>query len=64
MSDMERRKLGDMLLDAKLITKEQLEEGLALRGEGEGNDPIGEVLVNMGYLSEEGLARTLSKQLN
>ena len=64
MSDIERRTLGDLLLEAKLVTKEQLDEGLALQRKSEASVPIGEILVSMGYLSEEGLALTLSKKLN
>ena len=65
MSDIDivRGKLGNLLLEAKLITKEQLDEGLMLQKRTEDNDPIGEILVDLGYLSEDGLARMLSKQL-
>ena len=64
MSEMERRRVGDLLIEAKLVTKEQLEEALALQERAEDNIPLGEILVSMGYLSEEGLALTLSKKLN
>lgn len=63
MSDIEKGKLGNLLLEEKLITREQLDEGLMIQKRVEDNDPIGEILVDLGYLAEDGLARVLSKQL-
>jgi len=63
MSDIDRRRLGELLLEAKLVDSEQLNEALLVQKKSEDNIPIGEILVNMGYLSEEGLALTLSKKL-
>ena len=55
------RKLGELLLDVGKITENQLE--LALNMASKGAVRLGEVLVLMGALTEEDIARTLSKQL-
>jgi GSPII_E N-terminal domain. len=64
MSDIEKRMLGELLIEKGLVTREQLAEGLALQEKSSDNLPIGEILVNMGYLADEGLALTLAKKLN
>lgn len=54
-------KLGDLLVKNELITKEQLDEALALQKETD--EKIGEILVKSGYISEKELAKALSEQL-
>ncbi len=55
-----RRRLGEMLLAAGLVTPSQLEEALAEQARAGAR--LGETLVNMGFLSEERLARFLAEQ--
>lgn len=56
-----KRRIGDMLLEEKMVQPEQLEQALAMAKEN--HRKIGEVLVELGYVTEEGIAQTLSKQL-
>ncbi len=59
----ERRKLlGDILIDAKLITKEQLQKALELQKKGS-KEPLGTLLIRMGAVTEKQIAATLSQQL-
>ncbi|MGH7272862.1 MAG: F0F1 ATP synthase subunit beta [Nitrospiria bacterium] len=53
-------KLGEILLEKKLITPEQLER--ALQKQGETKEFLGSILINMGYLTEAKLLRALSEQ--
>ena len=63
MSETNKKKLGEVLVNEKLITKEQLNEALEQQKNSEEHVPIGELLVTMGYISEEDLALTLSEVL-
>ena len=63
MAGIDRKRLGDILLEAGLITNEQLNEALELQKQSAEKTPIGEILIQMNYLSEEGLALSLSKKL-
>jgi len=58
-----KKRLGEILLDDELVTKEQLEEALNLQKSSKDRKPIGELLIELGYLSEEGLALAISKKL-
>jgi len=58
---MRATRLGDILLEAGLITKEQLDEALALQAAGERR--LGEVLLDMGFVSEEIMVKVLEFQL-
>lgn len=54
-------RLGDVLIDSKVITNEQLDIGLAAQ---KGTDKkLGEVLVEQGIAAEEDIARALSEQM-
>ena len=53
-----RRWLGDTLLNAGLVTKQQLDEALAIQGKS--GEKLGNVLVDLGFISETDLLRTLS----
>lgn len=57
----ERPKLGDMLIAAGAIDKTQL--GAALAHQRNFGRPLGSILIQMGYLDEETLVRTLARQL-
>src|SRR6266542_1664333 len=54
-------KLGDLLLKAKLITQDQLDE--ALKSQREEGGKIGEALVRVGAVTENDITETLSQQL-
>ncbi|TLY37621.1 MAG: type II secretion system protein GspE [Nitrospirae bacterium] len=56
-----RRKLGSMLADARLVTQDQLEQGL--QESLLSSKRLGETLVQAGVVTEEALARCLSSQL-
>lgn len=62
MAETECKRIGDIALDARLITKAQLDEALAVKKSTGAR--LGEVLVSLGYLSEVQLARALADQLN
>lgn len=58
---IKKKRMGDMLLDEHMVTMDQLEQALAMAKES--HRKIGEVLVELGYVTEEGIAQTLSRQL-
>ena len=55
------KKLGMILFSEGIITEKQLEDGIAIQ-EKEGGK-LGEVLIKLGYVSEEQIVVALSKQL-
>ena len=55
-------KLGDLLVAAGAINSTQL--GAALADQRSFGSPLGSILVQMGYLDEETLMRTLARQLS
>jgi MSHA biogenesis protein MshE len=57
----ERPKLGELLVMAGAIDQTQL--GAALAEQRRFGRPLGATLVRMGFLDEEGLIRTLARQL-
>ncbi len=63
MAGIDRKRVGDILLFDGLITNEQLNEALEIQAQSPEKMPIGELLIQLGYLSEEGLALALSKKL-
>lgn len=58
---VERRRLGELLLAAGLVTQAQLDAALAEQQRW--NEPLGRTLVQMGFLSEELLVKALSHHL-
>ncbi len=63
MTAIDRKRIGEMLLEDGMVTNEQLNEALSVQKQSSEKLPLGELLVQMGYLSEEGLALSLSKKL-
>jgi type IV pilus assembly protein PilB len=61
LSMAEKRKLGEMLLEAGLINELQLRG--ALNDQGQWGRPLGVTLISMGFVSEAELMRVLSDQL-
>ncbi len=60
LEKLNRKKLGEILIDEGLISKTQLED--ATRHREKTGEPLGYVLVDCSYLPEEELARTVSLQ--
>lgn len=58
----EKAKLGELLLEAGLITKDQLD--IALSNQREWGGKLGSILVNMGFVKEKKLGEFLSHQFN
>ena len=59
---MQRKRFGDILVEGGLITINQLEQAL---GYGKTNDiKLGQALRDLGMVTEEAVARTISSQLN
>ncbi len=56
------KKLGDILIESGIITKEQLENALKLQMEKK--QKIGRLVIELGYASEEQIYSALSKKLN
>lgn len=59
---MKKKKLGEILLEAELITKEQLNNALTLQ-QGK-NKKLGKVLIELGYVNDMQIAEALTKQLS
>ena len=57
----ERVRLGDLLLQQKLISQEQLKA--ALEDQGRSGRKLGRVLIESGYLSEDQIGEALARQL-
>jgi hypothetical protein len=60
MESAARRRLGDIFVERKLITPEQLAEGLAVQRESGGR--LGEVLVELGFITRVALAGIIAEQ--
>lgn len=56
-----KKRLGDILVEEGLITREQLEQ--ALKAQNTLKQKIGEILVDYGYIEEITIAKVLQKQL-
>jgi type IV pilus assembly protein PilB len=56
-----RKRLGDLLIEAGLITDEQLQESLSLKAEGQ---KLGDSLIERGLITEQQLTEALHHQLN
>ena len=58
---MAKRRIGDVLLESKLITQEQLEIGLRKQKEEGGR--LGAKLIELGFVTDSELAEGLAKSL-
>ena len=56
--------LGELLIQAKVVTAEQLAEALAAQREPMSDKKIGQVLIERGWMTEAQLTQTLSLQLS
>src|SRR6185312_11822347 len=61
----ERRRLGDVLVERDLITREQLNEALDVQRQLTGKDRkrLGQLIVEMGFLTERQIAEALAELL-
>ena len=60
---MRNIRIGDYLVEQKLITPEQLEKVLAAQKESQGSKRFGDMVVEMGFISEVRLAQALAGKL-
>jgi type IV pilus assembly protein PilB len=58
---MARKRIGDLLIDAGLISDAQLQEALAIQKTGK--EKLGDVFLNMGFITEQQLIEALEFQL-
>jgi type IV pilus assembly protein PilB len=56
-----RKRLGDLLIEARLITKEQLDKALTVQKKT--GERLGKVLINLGYITENNIIEVLEFQL-
>lgn len=59
--DLARKRIGELLLDVGLISREQLQD--ALKDQQSSNQRLGDVLINNGYITQSQLMQTLELQL-
>lgn len=57
-----KKRLGDMLMDEKIITQEQLEQALVIQQKQ--HQKLGVILVDLGFTDEITIAKALKQQLN
>jgi hypothetical protein len=62
MEPAAKRRLGDIIVERGLVTPHQLEE--ALRVQRESGGKLGEVLVELGFITRVGLAGVISEQFD
>lgn len=62
-SEPRRRRLGDLLADAGVISTEQLQEALQAQGGPGPRRRLGETLIDLGFVDERDIAVTLAEQL-
>ena len=55
---MKRKRIGEMLVEVGLITREQLDEAVALQQSGK-SQRLGEILVEKGFITDQQLLETL-----
>jgi len=58
---MARKRIGDLLIDAGLITDQQLQEALAIQKTGK--EKLGDIFLSMGMITEQQLIEALQLQL-
>lgn len=62
LTRLSTKKLGELLLESGAITHEQLETGLSEQKKSD--EPLGSLLVELGYVGEKAIAKTLSTQFS
>jgi len=61
VSENKRKKVGEYLLEAGLVTEDQLKE--ALRRQRQTKEPLGQILARAGFVDEADVCRVLHQQL-
>ena len=61
MTESRRKKVGEYLLEAGLVTEDQLKE--ALRRQRQTKEPLGQILARTGFVAEADVCRVLHQQL-
>ncbi len=61
LTKIKKKRLGDLLLESKVITKEQLEQALAKQKDT--NLRLGQTLIALGFVTEEDILNVLEMQL-
>lgn len=61
LTKIKKKRLGDLLLESKVITKEQLEQALARQKDT--NLRLGQTLIALGFVTEEDILNVLEMQL-
>jgi len=59
----EKKRLGELLVEQRIITSEQLKEALEAQKDHENPVPIGETLIDMGLVTENDLLKALGNHL-
>lgn len=60
---MRNIRIGDYLVEQKLITEDQLQKVLAAQKEAQGSKRFGEMVVELGFISDVSLAKALASKL-
>lgn len=63
MLQIQPRKIGEILLEAKMITPTQLQQCLRLHAQGQFQQRFGQILLEQGYVRVDGLDKSLSRQI-
>lgn len=63
MSRMRRKRLGELLTEAGVITPEQIQKALEQQKQGKPGQKLGNVLIDLGYITDRQIVRALSEQL-
>jgi len=63
MLQIHQRKIGEILLEAKMITPTQLQDCLRLHSQGQFQQRFGQILLEQGYVQADGLDSSLSHQI-
>lgn len=58
-----KKRLGEILVEAGVITPEKIEEALATQRSQKNGDKLGTVLLDMGYIKEQQMVDALTEQL-
>lgn len=58
---MRNKLLGEILLECRVITAEQLQEAVAKQKESAGEEKLGAILIDLGYLKEADLQKSLDQ---
>ncbi|MFW6129834.1 MAG: glycosyl transferase family protein [Atribacterota bacterium] len=59
-----KAKLGDLLLENRLINIKQLDQALRIQGQLSHKRKLGEILIDLGYINEEDFVRMYCQQIN